>query len=128
MHILTVQVKLLVCQVFGDLLKMLLIGLYIGSLEDCMERNPYLQYKWHTFQFDDPYEICQIIKLVKLLIMYLLVMCDTYRYIEVSRYFENIAIRYSMLVYRYFLLIKFCTIEQCKQFVYLFNGLLQLVF
>ena len=30
------------------------------------------------------------------------VMCDTYRYIEVSRYFENIAIRYSMLVYRYF--------------------------
>ena len=58
----------------------------------------------------------------------LLVMCDMYRYIEVSRYFENIAIRYSMLVYRYFLLIQFCTIEQCKQLVYLFYGLLQLVF
>ena len=32
----------------------------------------------------------------------LVVMYDTYRYIEVLRYFENIAIQYSMLVYRYF--------------------------
>ena len=31
-----------------------------------------------------------------------IVMCDTYRYIKVSRYFENIVIRYSKLVYRYF--------------------------
>ena len=30
----------------------------------------------------------------------------------------------ACLVYRYFLLIQFCTIEQCKQFVYLFYGLL----
>ena len=32
---------------------------------------------------------------------WILVMCDTYQYIEVSRYFENIAIQHSMLVYRY---------------------------
>ena len=52
-------------------------------------------------QFD--FVLCETLVLICMVATYwLVVMCDTYQYIEVSRYFENIAIRYSMLVYWYF--------------------------
>ena len=46
----TVYVELLASQIFGDLLyKMQLARFLFGGFEYCMERNPCLQPKWHTF-------------------------------------------------------------------------------